>query len=504
MIKTFDQNPNRKPLPRSIKAIVLTLGQCVAAVLGLVVTATMARVLTKVDLATYQQTLLAYAVVQPILGLGINQAIFYFLPVEKERLRGRVADAIALVSITGLLYGTFVALGGNQILAARFSNPQVAEMLLWMIPYALFTLPSSLTPSVLVARDRPLQSTVFTISRQLFIGVGTIIPLLVWQNAESPLIGNVVASLLVGTEAILLMLRSTPAGSARPSLSGMREMLAFSVPLGLATMIGTITTQVDKIIVGSMCSPEEFAVFALGAIEVPFLGLVTGSITMVVLSDMRKAVTAGHLDEALRLFHIVAIKSSLVIYPVGIFLFVCADPFIQTLFSDEYAGSVDPFRLYLLKLPYRVVVFGALLVTLGRNKLILKVSLLSLIMGSTLSILFVEMWGPVGAVMGPLLSAYILVCPSYIHESSRGLGVPWQHLLPYQALGATFLKGMPIACLCYCALLLTADKAPIVRLAASAVLVTPYCLWWWNGNIYNASVVYKGFKKIISKSSKSS
>lgn len=491
------QNSTSKSLSRSVKAIALTLGQSAGAVAALAVTMVMTRVLIKGDLAAYRQTLLAYAVVQPILGLGVQQAIFYYLPVEKERIRGRVADAIALVSIMGMLYGIFIALGGNQILASRFSNPRVAEMLLWMIPYSLFTLPSSLTPSVLVARDRVVQSSIFTVSRQLFIGFGTVLPLLIWQNAESPLIGNVVASVLFGVEAIFLMLRSTPTGSARPSLSGMREMLAFSIPLGLASMIGTITVQVDKLIVGVMCSPEEFAVFAVGAMEVPFLALVTGSITMVVIADMRKAIDAKKFAEALRLFHAVAIKSSLVIYPLGVFLFVCADPFIRVLFSDAYAGSVDPFRLYLLKLPYRVVVFGALLVALGRNKLILRMSAISLIVSSILSVLFVQIIGPVGAVIGPICSAYLVVFPEYIRKISGDFDVPWTKSLPFAMLVRTFILSLPVGALSFVGLLLTNEHPYILRLAVATALVTPYCLWWWNGKLYNWNRVSQRFLNIV-------
>ena len=79
-------------------------------------------------------------------------------------------------------------------------------------------------------------------------------------------------------EAIRLMLSSTPADSARPSTAGVKEMVKFSLPLGMATMLGTISLQLDKVIVGTMCEPADFAAYALGAIEIPLIGIVTGSL----------------------------------------------------------------------------------------------------------------------------------------------------------------------------------------------------------------------------------
>ena len=44
------------------------------------------RVFTQVDYATYGQTLLSYQFAAPFVVLGLNQALFYFLPNEKGGL----------------------------------------------------------------------------------------------------------------------------------------------------------------------------------------------------------------------------------------------------------------------------------------------------------------------------------------------------------------------------------------------------------------------------------
>ena len=68
--------------------------------------------------------------VAPLLQLGVTQGIYYFLPKETERIRGRVVDALVVLAIMGLLFGVVIGVGGNHYLAGEFSNPQVAELLL--------------------------------------------------------------------------------------------------------------------------------------------------------------------------------------------------------------------------------------------------------------------------------------------------------------------------------------------------------------------------------------
>jgi O-antigen/teichoic acid export membrane protein len=203
-------------------------------------------------------------------------------------------DNLTLLVILACIFSLFLALGGNELLAMRFDNPDLAQTLRWMIPYPLF------------------------------------VPVALW-----------------------LAFSSVPGKWTLPDPGTMKQMLKFSVPLGLATMFGTMSLQLDKVIVSALTSPEEFAVYSNGAVEIPLIGIITGAVTVVVLADMRKSVADGNFQEAIRLFRLTAEKTSYILFPAMVFLFISADSFIQTLFSDKYADSVIPFRWYLLLLPVR-------------------------------------------------------------------------------------------------------------------------------------------------------
>ena len=98
-----------------------------------------------------------------------------------------------VLALTGFSFAVFLACGGNELLAARFTNPQVARMLLWMIPFTIITLPSNAASSVFVATDHVNLSAVFGVVRQFVIGVATILPLLIWKNVNAPFLGNIIS-----------------------------------------------------------------------------------------------------------------------------------------------------------------------------------------------------------------------------------------------------------------------------------------------------------------------
>jgi O-antigen/teichoic acid export membrane protein len=64
---------------RTAKVFSPSLGNALTAVVMLVSSMVLARVLTKYELGTVRQTLLAYQFAAPLLMLGLPQAVFYFL-----------------------------------------------------------------------------------------------------------------------------------------------------------------------------------------------------------------------------------------------------------------------------------------------------------------------------------------------------------------------------------------------------------------------------------------
>jgi len=70
---------------RSAKVLVLSSGQALTALVGVVSMAVLTRVFSKLDYATYRQTLLAYTFAVPFVALGLDRSFYFVLPGERDQ-----------------------------------------------------------------------------------------------------------------------------------------------------------------------------------------------------------------------------------------------------------------------------------------------------------------------------------------------------------------------------------------------------------------------------------
>ena len=139
---------------RSFKALLLASGSLLAKVSGLASAVILARYLSKEDYSTYRQALLAYGTAAPLLALGLPKALYYFLPGEKKRPGGIFLENLLLLVLMGAIFMIGLWLGGAELLAGRFNNPDLAATLLIFAPFALFMLPQGAFSACMMGRDR--------------------------------------------------------------------------------------------------------------------------------------------------------------------------------------------------------------------------------------------------------------------------------------------------------------------------------------------------------------
>ena len=419
---------------RTVKAGILASGTFLTTCVRLISAVILSRVLSMYDYATYRQTLLVYAFISPLLMLGLPQALYYFLPGENKRPRSLLMGNVLLLSFMAGLFTLFLLFGGNRLLAWRFNNPNIARTLLILAPYPLFMLPASGLSACLIARNRVKQVAVYNVLSRLFMLSVVLTAVLICRTPAAAIVGTVVGAGMVLVPALKLMFAACNVGSLLPSTNGMWSQLKYAVPLGLAGIIGTISKSLDKIIVSSMCSPEQSAVYINGAIEIPLIGVLTGSVMAILIPDLVKMYKAAQYGELRVLWHRAMVKCSLLILPIMVFLLVMAPEVIRLLFSDRYVESVHPFRVYLLALPVRITQFGAIFMATRRNKLIVYRAMTGLILNMFLSIILIRFLGYIGAAISTVLIVYLWTVPYNLFFISRILTINFRSIIPVSIL----------------------------------------------------------------------
>jgi O-antigen/teichoic acid export membrane protein len=419
---------------RTFKTAVLGSGKFLAVLTTLITFAVLSRLFTKADYAAYRQTLLAFTFLSPLLTLGLPKALYYFLPLSPKNGRSILSGNLLLLFFMGCIFAIVVWCGGAEFLAERFNNSKLARLLLIYSPYALLALPVTAISACLVACNKVTLLTIFNVSSKFLFFPFVIGFVLIWRTPAAAISGTVLTAFLIFIPALFIMFGATTGETWKPTRNNMWEQLKYSVPLGLAGMFGIISMNLDKALVSFMCPPEVFAVYANGAIEIPMIGIVTGSVMAILIPEFAGMYQCKDITSIVKLWHSAMIKCSLVILPIMIYLYVMAPEFIKLIFSKEYVDSVYPFRVYLLALPVRITQFGAIFMAAGKNQLILYRAMIGLTLNLFLSIVFISLWGSIGAAISTVLIIYLWGVPYNIMLISKILEIRKINVMPHEIL----------------------------------------------------------------------
>lgn len=478
----------------------MSLGQTFTALVLLISGMFATRMLSKADYATLRQTFIAYNFIAPLLMLGLPNALYYFLPRTETRKKTIAFENMLLLAILSLLFSGFMLLGGYKYLALRFNNPELEHTLKWMIGYPLYVMPVAIISAVLVIRGKTIELSLYNISTSLMLLLGTIAGLYLTNSYSGPLYAQIFLPALFFPFALWLILNNTPGKLGKIELSSMTDMLKYAAPLGLATMMGSLMLQLDKIIVSWMCTPEEFANYVNGAIEIPLIGVITGSISTVLLSDMSTLCFQNKENEAIQLFKKATQYSASILLPVMAFLALTAKPFIVTLFSEKYLESIVPFMIFLLIIPIRTVMYGSALMAIGKSNIILYRSFFDLLINMVLSIVLIYFVGYLGAAIATVITLYGWTVPYNLYHIGKGFKISPLQVLPLKIM----LNIMIIAILCLVpasVVLLLNGLHPVLQLFIAAGLYFPivFFVMYKKGYLYIPQKFEKYLPKIVTR-----
>lgn len=465
-------------MSRTGKVLLLSSTQLTVAMISIVSGAILTRVLPKAEFASYRQAMLAFSFASPFVVLGLDNALYAIMPRHPERSRSVLVDNLILLALSGLALTLFIVLGGNRLLAQRFDNPRLSALVLLMAPYALVFLPTRSVASCLMAREQTRKLAGYNTLTRLVLLPCVVIPAFLWPNAIAPLLGQIAGAVIGLFVGLKFMSDACGTGGWRPTLAGMKEQLNFAIPVGLAGLAGTVGTTLDHVIVSSRFAPEAYAVYAVGAFELPVIGMITGAMTSVLLVDYSRLHAKGQNGEIVRLVHQAMSKSALALLPIMVLFLIVAPSLMALLYGEGYRDAAGPFRWYLLRLPLRTLTFGALLMAAGRGRDVLVAAVAYTVASIGLSWALTGWMGPAGAACGVTLSDYLVSGPILLWAMRDCLGMPVDQLLPWRRLGhilsVSAVAGVPALALAhwlYLPPLPTLVLCGAIYLAALAVLM---------------------------------
>ncbi|MCR4693173.1 MAG: oligosaccharide flippase family protein [Firmicutes bacterium] len=220
-------------------------------------------------------------------------------------------------------------------------------------------------------------------------------------------------------------------------ISTIQSIFRFSIPIGLATAVGTLSTEMDKLLIGYMMDIEQLAIYTNAAKELP-LSIVASSITAVLLPQIVRLMKDNQPETAIRLWGTAIELVLIIITFIVSCVFVFAEDIISLLYSDKYLPGVNIFRVYSLNLIFRCTYFGMILNACGKTKQILYCSVITLVLNLILNPLCFWGFGIIGPAIATLMSISIMVLLQ-LKMTSKILSISMTQYLPLTGISNIFL-----------------------------------------------------------------
>jgi O-antigen/teichoic acid export membrane protein len=458
-------------------ALVLTAGRTLAFGAAFLIPVVLARVYSVAEFGTYKQAFILSDTLYFIAQIGLATSLFYFLPRSPDNAARLVTNALLAIGLVGALCAAILVTRG-ELVAWLFGNPELESLVVPAAIYFLFMMLAVPLEIVMICRQRYRATAVSYALSDVTRAVALILPTVVTGELRWLMVGAVTfAGARFG--ATILYLRGVYGGDLRPDRSLLHEQLRYSLPFGLAVLVGTLQSNFHHLVVSHSFDAATFAIFAVGCLQIPLIDFIAVPMADVMMVKMTEARRERQLARAKEMWHQAMSDLALLFVPLVGLLLVVADSLIVLLYTDSYAASAPIFRVFILSVLFTPLLVESVLRVHADTRWIFALSTIQLGIVAGLIRPFLDRFGLVGGVLVTLI-AVVVVRGLGLWRVKLLLGSGTRELLPW----ARLIKVAAIAAIATCAALGVKSALRAPPLPALAVIGGTHAVVWAGLSVY--------------------
>jgi len=167
-------------------------------------------------------------------------------------------------------------------------------------------------------------------------------------------------------------------------------------------------SKIDQFVISNKLGLEVFAIYVVGAFQVPIYSLIQSSVNSVMLPQLTSHIANNEWDKLRQLWRASVDKISLVALPLAAFLTVFSYEFITLFFGEQYGDAAKIFLIFSLLAPIKCISFGLIFRASGKPQYDVIGALVFLGLSTTLTFLGVTLWGELGVALGVVTATLLL------------------------------------------------------------------------------------------------
>ena len=266
----------------AVQAFWLTASKGIAAVLNIGLPVLLVRLMAQTEYGIFKEAFLFVSTATNIATFGVGMSAFYFMPRHPER-GGQIALNILVYNFVAGWIPLAVILAYPQILQKLFRTNQLEPLAVLLGFLVLVTLTSSLVQQIPTAMQDVKYSTLFIVGSQVARAVLIAAAALTFRTVKSIVIAAMIAQLLSIVLLFWYLDERFPRFWTQFEWDFFKEQLAYALPYGAFGMLWVIQKDLDNYFVSATLGPKDYAIYAVGWVDVPLLTLALESIVSVMI-----------------------------------------------------------------------------------------------------------------------------------------------------------------------------------------------------------------------------
>jgi O-antigen/teichoic acid export membrane protein len=394
------------------------VGSAAGAALGLVLTLVVTHGLTPTDAGRFFSVTAVFLVLQTLLAFGVGAGMVRFVP--RLRALDRTDDLPTLLRIALLpvvVSGAAGTLGiwlATPALAGRLGHGHPAALVSTFHLVAVLFLPATLEVAAVectrafgnLRKYVLLQQFGVPLLRPLLVGVAAALGLPLWAVVAAWLL-PLVAALLAAVGIVGGYLRRVVGADwrhrrpTRPATAIAREYWAFTAARGVAMVMDSLLTWLDVVLVASMVSPAQAAIYAAASRFITAGTLVLQALRLALATDISAELARGNLARVSEMYRTATQWVVLSSWPLYLTMALFA-PTVLHVFGSSYTGGGTAATILCLAMMVNLAAgnVGTVLLMGGKSGWVLADKSVCVAVNVGLDLLLIPDHGITGAAIG--------------------------------------------------------------------------------------------------------
>jgi len=328
----------------SVQAFWLTFSKLIAALLNIGLPILLVRLMSQVEYGVFKQAFLFTGTATNIAAMGFGMSALYFMPRHPDR-GGQIALNILFYNLVAGWVPLVVLSFYPQVLRLLFRTNELIPLAFLLGILAFLTLTAALVQIIPSALQDVRYSTVFIVGTQLARALVMAVAVLLFRTVKSLIIAAILSQLVSVVVLYWYLNDRFPRFWRHFEWRFFREQLAYALPYGAVGIIWVIQRDLDNYFVSATLGPRDYAIYAVGWLEIPLISLFLESVVQVLIIRVSKLQQQGQKDEILRITAAATSQLAAVQLPVYMILLVAGRDLIVLLYTKAYEPSAKIFAV---------------------------------------------------------------------------------------------------------------------------------------------------------------